>query len=227
MNKFYFLFLFLINVLTYSQSLIINYEEKLKPNSNFLNNTLVPEDIKENYLESIKSPAKYHLLILGNETNYTFGESDDKGNIKKKFTSFVDSETFFYRKTNDTLVYQKAADYQGSCNVKNKQIKGKTEYLKDEKIDQYLCKVVKITDETGDCMIWYTEEIPVNAGPSFYWGFPGLVLKAEDSAMTVYATSVLLTNKKIEIRAFDSSMRIVDGAVYRKYVKQKAKNNGL
>jgi len=227
MNKYYFFLFFLINIIISSQNLFVNYEEKLKPNSSFLNNTLIPEDIKENYLESIKTPAKYHLFVSGNECNYAFGESDNKGNIKKKYTPFVDSETFFYRKINDTLVYQKATDDQGACYVRNKQIKGKTEYLKDEKIDQYNCKVVKITDETGDCIIWYTEDIPINAGPTYYWGFPGLVLKAEDSTMTIYATSVLLTNQKKEIKPLDTSVRIVEGADFRKYVKQKAKNNGL
>jgi GLPGLI family protein len=45
----------------------------------------------------------------------------------------------------------------------------------------YSCHVAK-TDYLGRTWtVWYTEEIPINSGPWFLWGTPGLILYAFDS----------------------------------------------
>lgn len=53
----------------------------------------------------------------------------------------------------------------------------------DEEEDQsgYHCKLAKGTYLGREWTIWFTEEIPVNIGPWFLWGAPGLIVYAKDS----------------------------------------------
>lgn len=50
-----------------------------------------------------------------------------------------------------------------------------------KEINGYPCKKAE-TDFLGrKWSIWYTEDIPVQSGPWFLWGAPGLIVKAQDS----------------------------------------------
>lgn len=45
----------------------------------------------------------------------------------------------------------------------------------------YLCKMAKGSYFGREWTLWFTEEIPVNAGPWLLWGLPGLIVYAKDS----------------------------------------------
>jgi GLPGLI family protein len=48
---------------------------------------------------------------------------------------------------------------------------------------------------------WYTPEIPVNQGPEFYWGLPGLILEVNDGKTTILCSKVVINPKdKVEIK---------------------------
>jgi GLPGLI family protein len=42
---------------------------------------------------------------------------------------------------------------------------------------------------------WYTPEIPVNLGPSNYWGLPGLILEVNEEKVVLLCSKVTLNNK--------------------------------
>ena len=49
---------------------------------------------------------------------------------------------------------------------------------------------------------WYTPEVPINHGPSEYWGLPGLILAVSDDVTTIICSKITLNPKdKIEIKA--------------------------
>lgn len=43
---------------------------------------------------------------------------------------------------------------------------------------------------------WYTPEIPVNIGPSNYWGLPGLILEVNDGSTTMICDKIVLNPKE-------------------------------
>lgn len=53
-----------------------------------------------------------------------------------------------------------------------------------------------------EVVVWYTPEIPVNNGPSNYWGLPGLIMEVNDGDLRILCNKIVLNpNKKIEIEA--------------------------
>ncbi len=51
----------------------------------------------------------------------------------------------------------------------------------NETIQGYNCKKAEAYYYGRKWVIWFTSEIPVNAGPWLLWGAPGLIVRAEDS----------------------------------------------
>lgn len=43
---------------------------------------------------------------------------------------------------------------------------------------------------------WYTPEIPINIGPSKYWGLPGLILEVNDGSTTMICDKIVLNPKE-------------------------------
>lgn len=55
--------------------------------------------------------------------------------------------------------------------------------------------------ETMTITAWYTPEIPINAGPSMYWGLPGLILEVNDGSQTIVCSKIVLNPKnKVSIK---------------------------
>lgn len=56
---------------------------------------------------------------------------------------------------------------------------GLTDKVEDK--SGYSCKIANGTFLGREWTIWYTEEVPINVGPWFLWGAPGLIVNAKDS----------------------------------------------
>lgn len=48
-------------------------------------------------------------------------------------------------------------------------------------VGEYICKKAEAGYMGRVWSVWYTEEVPVNAGPWLLWGCPGLIVQASDS----------------------------------------------
>lgn len=63
-----------------------------------------------------------------------------------------------------------------------------------KKILEYACMSATVTMNDQEIVAWFSPEIPVSLGPSFFGGLPGLILAVERNGETAYvATSVKLT----------------------------------
>jgi GLPGLI family protein len=73
-----------------------------------------------------------------------------------------------------------------------------------QKIGGYLCyKAIDVDSENNKKkpVVWFTPQIPVNAGPRNNFGLPGLILKIEEFRMTYTAVKIELNPKeKIKIK---------------------------
>ena len=57
-----------------------------------------------------------------------------------------------------------------------------------------------IEEESYVITAWYTPDIPLNTGPGYYWGLPGLILEVNDGTMALLCSKVIINPKeKVEI----------------------------
>lgn len=71
--------------------------------------------------------------------------------------------------------------------------------------------------------VWYTPQIPVNNGPSKYWGLPGLILEVQDDKLSILCSSVVLNPQNtLSIEAPDRG-KIVDEKTFDEIQKEKSR----
>lgn len=64
-----------------------------------------------------------------------------------------------------------------------------------EKGKEFIEKEIEIT-------AWYSMDIPINQGPSNYWGLPGLILEVSDDVTSILCSQIVMNPKeKIELKA--------------------------
>lgn len=72
-----------------------------------------------------------------------------------------------------------------------------------------------------DVVAWYSPQIPVSAGPTSYWGLPGLILEINAGRTTMLCTEISINSEaKIEIQKPNKGDK-VDREKYNKIVKEK------
>ena len=50
--------------------------------------------------------------------------------------------------------------------------------------------------KTVEVVAWFTPEIPVSSGPSWYQGLPGLILEVNDDKTTILCTKIVINPKE-------------------------------
>ncbi len=70
---------------------------------------------------------------------------------------------------------------------------------------------------------WYTLDIPVQHGPSEFWGLPGLILEVNDGKMAMMCTQVVINPKDGVAIEIPTKGKKVDGATFEKISEEKAK----
>lgn len=170
-KKIILLSLFVINILHSQSNLLkVEYNEQTKYSNSFVFNysaeLYVSKDYsfyKTNYNDKEEKNGGDNTILL-NEENDNFSEiiTDKKKKILKEYTH----ENIFLKKF-----------YSVSENMPN----FKWKYLKGEKsINKFKCKQATTTFRGRTYTVWYTEEIPVSAGPWKFSGLPGLILDVAD-----------------------------------------------
>lgn len=70
---------------------------------------------------------------------------------------------------------------------------------------------------------WYTPQIPISNGPTFYQGLPGLILEINDGKTTIVCTEIIINpSEKITINEPDKG-KVVTQAEYDKISDEKSK----
>lgn len=100
----------------------------------------------------------------------------------------------------------------------------KIEYKEDIlTIDNYVCKLVEVSlesDPTHINKIWYTEAIPIAAGPFSFNNFPGLVLRVEAPTYTLTATKISNNINDNEVEKMNSKLKVYRNNDYTKKMRE-------
>lgn len=147
--------------------------------------------------EQNNNPMYYKLIANGENSSYNYSNSgkineDIKStpNVKRSKITITTINT--YKDINQGIFLNSTtfnnADYLISNNLPK--FNWKITSLK-KKIGKYNC--IKATTNGTDGLItaWYTEEIPINDGPSKYWGLPGIILSLNAPEKTFIATEII------------------------------------
>lgn len=175
------------------------------------------ENMKDSYKEEIKRqikqndeiPVKYTLI-------YEKGDSFFYKNLREKSSSLSQEIEYFrikdkkgYFRLND-FIDEEFYAYYPMDNVS-------LEYTDETQvIENYTCKLALYKIGDNSTKVWYTEEIPISAGPYNYYGTPGLILKVESKNQLSYATSVSKNFDKKEMKKMDPKLKIYQGEELKK-----------
>ncbi|MBC7555699.1 MAG: GLPGLI family protein [Chryseobacterium sp.] len=231
-------FLFLIfGLLLKAQYLQVNYsvirESSVSTSKNF------SPEMKKKLLEDEKKPAEFRLFvahgnsyftalpreIVSNQTDTSKGKS-----VYSHIETVIVDPVKIYRLNGDekNYAYHKVDDYE-FYSFDKLDTKAVT-YREDMQIiENYLCKLVEVTLQNNQIIkIWYTESVPLSAGPFSYNSFPGLVLKIEAPSFVMYATEVSNKAKEEDVKTINKKLPVFSGEAYRNKMKElndKKQNN--
>lgn len=230
-------FLLLSSFFVNAQFLKVSYS--LVRSTTISNNENFSPEMKNKVAESEKIPEKYTLFLAHGNSYFislprkiVSNESDtSKGNSVYSHieTSIVEPiKTYRINGDDKNYSYHNVDGYEfyQYDSLKSKAINYKQD---TQKIENYLCKLVEVTNFNNNVTkVWYTEEVPVSAGPFFFNSFPGLVLKIEAPTFVMYATEVSNNGIESDVRTIDKKLPIFSGAAYTKKMKElndKKQNN--
>lgn len=178
--------LFLSNFL-YSQSIYAEYLESKKMSEN--SKRVMPKGL-------FAMRSRSYLYVL----EYTKGQSLYKNhqkslNIKTYDTTYVDNgieiketlfdntvERLFYKNYADNeLLYTNPTGKDDVLYVKDKMIDWDWKIEEETKtINNFLCKKATSFFRGIQFTVWFTDDIPIDCGPAFLNGLPGLIIYAEN-----------------------------------------------
>lgn len=185
----------------------------------------LPEHIKKQMLEELDKTKNYFLYHADGNVFFTnkdelFEKEADKEieqvTEKKTVTKIQKvsiTPTLFYHKKgeNGVYIYRKSLDEEYYEYLEP--LWSSVDYKDDtQKIDNFECKLVEITDNNGQIFkVWYTEQLPVSVGPYTFNNLPGLVLKIEAPTYTLYATKVSNEAKLTEVETMNPKLKVYKG----------------
>lgn len=203
-KRIYIVFSFFIAILSYSQTVEVTYvenkivsKEKLEEMPEFLRATALA---KHKYtLQCTKGVSMYKNSVETKNTDSSSTteseDSSDSGTIKKEENNYrvttKNLEKFYYKDQNKDLflfnVYNLKRDIYGRGPIVN----WDWEIANETKIiNGFTCKKA-VTNKYGyPYTAWFTEDIPVNAGPERFNGLPGLILYVANAYTEYTATNI-------------------------------------
>jgi GLPGLI family protein len=147
--------------------------------------TVIPEKMKPSLhtfeysngksLYKIQSTIKSSIDVVGLETQGV------KHNSVRSIV--VPTEDTYYKETKNNLYRRELSSGNEDFSIKDKLREFNWKLTDETKVIKgYKCKkatavlTAKSLDGTFPAYAWYCEAIPVNDGPAFFWGLPGLIL---------------------------------------------------
>lgn len=185
------------------------YNESLKIPKEALDD--MPPNVKAEFIKMINQEIHYSLSIIQNESKYEMikehirfkefsseKEGEDSKTTKKTNIKIEGIEIYKNFSTNNFLKKQSMGSktYLISDELENLNWILKTE---KQKIGNFNCKKAILKTDEGITIAWYTDEIPLNEGPSMYYGLPGLIIKIEASDRNYELIKFEKINEPLEI----------------------------
>ena len=202
---FFFLFFIFIN----SQITVkISYETVYQPNKINYNGFKIPEaqkeEIEKHVTQENKQPRKF---VLYYENGNSFFQNDPSENLPS-----TKQKTEYYRLKNKNGIYRLSdylvEEFYGYYPMNNVDIEFTNE---TQTIENYNCKLALYKNGNNISKVWYTEDIPISAGPYNYYKVPGLILKVENSKLTCYAVNVSKNVNKNDIKKMNPELKVYEG----------------
>lgn len=208
MNKYITILAVICSTFTYSQTSVkVSYESVIKPKVNY-NGFNFPEsqkaEIERQIFQNAKIPKKYVL-------HYNDGNSFFQRDPDVKLSS-REQKTEFFRLKDKKGLYELSdyivEEFYGYYPMDNVSVQFTNEM---QIIESYNCKLALYKIGDNESKVWYTEDIPVSAGPYSYYKVPGLILKVESSNLLCYATNVSKNLNENDIKKMDPELKIYEG----------------
>lgn len=214
MKKLLILFVAFFYFQGYSQSLKIVYSEKRILSQERLD--AMPTDVREATLAKMKVPNLFTLEYSDgvslyqrdkDASDFIFEKSGSSTNedgslVESKIVANIKITPFFYYKElkNDLLLF-KLTNSQIEFDGKDKLLSWNWEITNETKvISGYNCKKAISKAFDGYFVAWFTEDIPVNAGPEKFDGLPGLILYISNTGQEFIAEKIDVLKSKIDIK---------------------------
>jgi len=206
MNKYITIFVLICSTLTYSQ-VSVTYESIIRPIINY-NGFNFPDsqkaEIERQILENAKKPEKY-VLYYNNGNSFFQKDSNEKLSTREQKTEFFrlkDNKGLY--KLSDYIV----EEFYGYYPMDDVSVEFTNE---TQTIENYNCKAALYKIGNDESKVWYTEDIPVSAGPYNYYKVPGLILKVESPNLLCYATNVSKNVSENDIKKMDPTLKVYEG----------------
>ena len=97
--------------------------------------------------------------------------------------------------------------------------------FKDDYTTQTITEDGKIEEVTKErtTTVWYTPQIPVNNGPSDFYGLPGLILEVNEGDLTLVCTKIVINPKEAVKIIEPTKGKEVSQAKYDEIMDKKSK----
>jgi len=185
------------------------YAEKIKIDESKFNH--LDPDTKASLLEKLAKPVMAELIHQGSKSTYTTNFEDSKSYTKNISGDNTDikvaisqmATNFWYKDFASSTFYSSASIKDEKYLIKDS-IASNWELLDEfEKIDSFKCQKAILKQAYGmrNIVAWFTQEIPINDGPQFYAGLPGLILKVELEKKIFYVTKISFFNSTVSFPA--------------------------
>lgn len=219
--RLFFSFFILFNVFQ-AQNLKVEYTQIEKQKFGSSNTKISSNDFKNKVAKELEKGQKNILFVLDGDSffksvpiaNIVLEEEakrvDDNTITQNRYENVI-IQTKIYSKKGDKGLYQyhnfDNDEFYHYSILKFDQI----EYKDDvEYIENYKCKLVEASSMGSVFRIWYTEDVPISAGPYAFNQFPGLVLKVESSTFLIFATKVSNEGKKEDFESINPKLKVLN-----------------
>ena len=197
----------LYNIINCQVSVKVNYETIIQPTIKFNGYENIPESQKEEIRRQLKQqyekPNKF-VLFYNDGSSYFVNDPTvvlPERIQKTEYLRIKDKKGFY--SLNDFIV----EEFYGYYPQDNIQI----EYTDETQIiENYKCKLAIYKSGNTKSKVWYTEDIPISAGPYIYYKVPGLVLKVENPNLLCYAVGISKEFDKKDLRKMDPNLKIYE-----------------
>ena len=216
MKKMMIILLLLPIFKIHSQELKVTYNNRILVDSTSLINA--SDNLKNKLLMDARG-EDYELVISNGISLYgpvalkedkTVKNSGTKSEIFRNYYETIYTD-------NNRKIRISSIKYAGETFLINENLEPIEWEIKEEtkQIDSYLAKKAEAIVNGSPVVVWFTDEIPINAGPSYYSGLPGLILQAQFGQR-------LITAKKIE--PLNEDILIAVPTEGKKYTREEYEN---
>lgn len=207
---------------SYSQSLMVEYNVKIDISKKLkeIKNPIIRNMVKK----EMEKPIKYELKSSKGVSTYEQIQVDnnsENGNVTVK----VNSNSYILYKNQNTNLLIEQREYKSRLFLIKEDLKKYSWEITNEKIkiENYICTKAVLKRKDHIVTAWFTNKIPINEGPSNYYGLPGLIMKLVDKETTYEAAKISPIKDVLDIKKPVKGKKVTRNE-FNKIKEQKEKN---